>query len=88
MLSFPPELREGAGELDAALNGGIPALIEEKDLRGGFHIHTTYTDGKESMEAMVEECIRLGYEYAGISDHSVSALYLKDILFFLKEACL
>ncbi|RZV38526.1 MAG: DNA polymerase/3'-5' exonuclease PolX [Candidatus Acidulodesulfobacterium acidiphilum] len=79
MQYIPPELREGAGELDAALNGGIPALIEEKDLRGVFHIHTTYTDGKESMEAMVEECIRLGYEYAGISDHSVSAHYANGL---------
>ena len=79
MQYIPPELREGAGELDAALNGGIPVLIEEKDLRGVFHIHTTYTDGKESMEAMVEECIKLGYEYAGISDHSVSAHYANGL---------
>ncbi len=79
MQYIPPELREGAGELDAALNGGIPVLIEEKDLRGVFHIHTTYTDGKESMEAMIEECIKLGYEYAGISDHSVSAHYANGL---------
>ena len=79
MQYIPPELREGAGELDAALNGRIPVLIEEKDLRGVFHIHTTYTDGKESIEAMIEECIKLGYEYAGISDHSVSAHYANGL---------
>ena len=79
MQYIPPELREGTGELDAALNGGIPVLIEERDLRGVFHIHTTYTDGKESMEAMVEECIKLGYEYIGISDHSVSAHYANGL---------
>ena len=79
MQYIPPELREGAGELDAALNGGIPVLIEEKDLRGVFHIHTAYTDGKESMEAMIEECIKLGYEYAGITDHSVSAHYANGL---------
>jgi DNA polymerase (family 10) len=79
MQYIPPELREGTGELDAALNGGIPVLIEEKDLRGVFHIHSTYTDGKESMEAMIEECIKLGYEYIGISDHSVSARYANGL---------
>ncbi len=79
MQFIPPELREGTGEIEAALNGGIPSLIEEKDLRGIFHIHTTYTDGKESMEAMIEECIKLGYEYAGISDHSVSAHYANGL---------
>ncbi len=79
MQYIPPELREGTGEIDAALKGEIPALIEEKDLCGVFHIHTTYTDGKESIEAMVEECIKLGYEYIGISDHSVSARYANGL---------
>ncbi len=79
MQYIPPELREGTGEIEAALDGAIPDLIGEKDLRGVFHIHTTYTDGEESLENMAEACIKQGYEYAGISDHSVSAHYAKGL---------
>ncbi len=79
MQFIPPELREGTGEIESALNRAIPRLVEEKDLKGVFHVHTTYTDGKNSLEEMVEACVRRGYKYAGISDHSVSARYAKGL---------
>ncbi|HEC25634.1 MAG TPA: DNA polymerase/3'-5' exonuclease PolX [bacterium] len=79
MQYIPPELREGVGEITAALNGNIPDMVEEKDLRGVFHIHTTYTDGKDSLEAIVEACMKEGYSYVGISDHSVSAYYANGL---------
>jgi DNA polymerase (family 10) len=79
MQFIPPELREGTGELEAALSHSIPRLVEERDLKGVFHIHTTYTDGKESLEEMIEACVKQGYKYAGISDHSVSAHYAKGL---------
>ena len=88
---IPPELREGEGELEAArvgahgraLNVGVgaqlisplPALVEEKDIRGIFHVHSTYSDGVSSLEEMVKTAEGLGYEYVGISDHSQSAKY-------------
>jgi DNA polymerase (family 10) len=58
MQFIPPELREGTGEIEAALSRSIPVLVEEGDIRGVFHIHTTYTDGKESLEEMIESCIK------------------------------
>ena len=79
MQFIPPELREGTGEIEAALGRNIPVLVEEKDLQGVFHIHTTYTDGKESIEEMIEACVKQGYKYAGISDHSVSAHYANGL---------
>jgi len=70
---IPPELREDSGEVDAALAGGLPQLLEGRDIRGEFHVHTDATDGTEPIETMVDAARRLGYGYVGISDHSVSA---------------
>jgi DNA polymerase (family 10) len=75
MQFIPPELREGTGEIEEALKHGIPELINIKDIRGVFHVHTSYTDGKESLEEMVKTALEHGYEYIGITDHSVSAYY-------------
>ncbi|RZD17435.1 MAG: DNA polymerase/3'-5' exonuclease PolX [Candidatus Acididesulfobacter guangdongensis] len=75
MQFIPPELREGAGEIEEALKHDIPELINIKDIRGVFHVHTSYTDGKESLEEMVKTALELGFEYIGITDHSVSAPY-------------
>lgn len=76
----PPELREGKGELEAYKVGARhasppPILVEEKDIRGVFHVHSTYSDGVASLEEMIEAAQKLGYEYVGISDHSQSAQY-------------
>lgn len=72
---IPPELRENMGEIEAAERGEIPALIEDKDLKGVFHVHTTYSDGRNSLVDMVERARKLGYKYIAITDHSKSAFY-------------
>lgn len=67
---IPPELREDQGEIEAAASGNLPTLIEESDIRGAFHNHTTASDGRNSLEAMRDAAARLGWEYLGIADHS------------------
>ena len=69
---IPPELREGRGELEAATKGALPALIEPGDLRGDLHCHTTLSDGRNTLEEMVEAARALGYEYLAVTDHSAS----------------
>lgn len=72
-LSFiPPEIRENMGEIEAASAGRLPRLIEEKDVRGSFHNHTSATDGRSTLREMIEAAGKLGWEYIGISDHSKS----------------
>jgi DNA polymerase (family 10) len=73
MKTPPPELREDRGEIEAAINGGFPKLIEEGDLRGDLHTHTTWSDGRSSLEEMVEAAAELGLEYIAITDHSPSS---------------
>jgi DNA polymerase (family 10) len=72
MPVMPPEIREDKGEIEAALAGRLPKLIEVRDLRGDLHAHTTYSDGKSTIEAMVEHAAELGYEYIALTDHSPS----------------
>lgn len=72
---IPPELREGRIELAWAQEKGAPSLLKMQDLRGVLHNHTTYSDGRHSLEAMARYCQELGYEYIGITDHSQSARY-------------
>jgi DNA polymerase (family X) len=68
---IPPELRENAGELEAARRGELPMLVEEADLRGDLHAHTTWSaDGKGSMEEMALAAKTRGYSYLAITDHS------------------
>lgn len=75
MNFIPPELREGFDEIELALRGEIPELLTERDLKGVFHIHSTYSDGSDTLEDMIAECEKLGFEFVGISDHSKSAYY-------------
>ena len=70
---IPPELRVGAGEIDAARIGQLPTLLELSDVRGDLHMHTSYSDGRDSVRAMVAACHALGYEYMAITDHSWGA---------------
>ncbi|WP_230981495.1 helix-hairpin-helix domain-containing protein [Echinicola salinicaeni] len=70
-----PELREGQFEIELAKDNKLPVLLEEKDLKGILHNHSTYSDGKHSLKEMAEYCKELGYEYLGISDHSRTASY-------------
>jgi len=67
---IPPELRENCGEIDAAIDDRLPKLIQLSDIRGDLHMHTTETDGRATLEEMVEAAAALGYEYVAITDHS------------------
>lgn len=67
---IPPELREARGEIDLALKERLPKLIELDDIRGDLHMHTTVTDGRASLEEMVDAARKRGYEYVAITDHS------------------
>lgn len=72
MRTMPPELREDRGEIEAAMSGKLPKLVDLADLRGDLHTHSTWSDGKSSIEAMVEHAAELGYEYIALTDHSPS----------------
>jgi DNA polymerase (family X) len=68
---IPPELREDRGEL-ALRDGDVPKLIEQGDLKGDLHMHTTLSDGRTTAEAMALEAREMGLEYIAITDHSAS----------------
>jgi len=66
----PPELRLGIGEIEAARDGTLPTLVELTDLRGDFHMHCTWSDGRNTLEAMIAAAAARGYAYHSVSDHS------------------
>ncbi len=72
---IPPELREDKGEIEAAEQGKLPELIEPSDIKGIFHVHTTYSDASMTLHEVVKLAQGAGYQYIGISDHSKSAYY-------------
>lgn len=78
MVWIPPELREDTGELEVALAGKLPNLVELKDIKGDFHIHSNFPIepshdlGRSSMEEMLKKARDLGYEYLGFSEHNPS----------------
>lgn len=79
---IPPELREGGKELEIfkmKAKCALPTLVEEKDIRGVFHVHSTYSDGAASLEDMIRSAEEWGFEYVGISDHSQSAAYARGL---------
>ncbi len=67
---IPPEIRNGDDEIAAAERGTLPALLTGDDIRGDFHMHSVWSDGRDSIETMVRACRDLGYEYIAITDHS------------------
>src|SRR6202051_2696748 len=67
---IPPELRENNGEIELAEAHALPKLVEQRDIRGDLHMHTTATDGRATLEEMAEAARVLGYEYVAITDHS------------------
>ncbi|MGH7493386.1 MAG: DNA polymerase/3'-5' exonuclease PolX [bacterium] len=79
MQFIPPELREDMGEIEAALAKEIPGLIVQEDLRGVLHCHSTHSDGANSIKEMAQACQKLGFEYLGISDHSMSVAYARGL---------
>ena len=74
-----PELREDRGEIEAAEAGTLPDLIQLTDLRGILHVHTTYSDGHDTVQDMAEAADAWGADYLGIADHSVSAYYARGV---------
>ncbi|MGW3233430.1 DNA polymerase/3'-5' exonuclease PolX [Kitasatospora sp. NPDC001095] len=67
---IPPPLREDRGEIEAALDGGLPDLVQESDLRGDLHTHTDLTDGLATLEEMVDTAAARGYSYFAVTDHA------------------
>ncbi|HET9533628.1 MAG TPA: PHP domain-containing protein, partial [Blastocatellia bacterium] len=68
----PPELREGLGEITAARENRLPRLISREDIRGDFHMHTTWSDGQNTVREMVEAACARGFEYIAITDHTMA----------------
>jgi len=75
MAYIEPELREDMGEIEAAVNGTLPVLVQESDLRGVLHVHSTWSDGQNTIREMAEACIARGLTYLGLTDHSKTAAY-------------
>ncbi|MDD5585197.1 MAG: DNA polymerase/3'-5' exonuclease PolX [Candidatus Omnitrophica bacterium] len=72
MVYIPPELREDRGEITAARINKLPKLVELKDIKGDFHIHSKYSDGLASIADIADALEEFNYEYAAICDHSQS----------------
>ncbi|HXY69410.1 MAG TPA: DNA polymerase/3'-5' exonuclease PolX [Gemmatimonadales bacterium] len=71
----PPELREGGDEIDLAAAGRLPRLVERGDLRGLLHCHSVYSDGANTIAELAAACRAAGYQYLGLTDHSMAAAY-------------
>ncbi|MDP8233460.1 MAG: DNA polymerase/3'-5' exonuclease PolX [Candidatus Saelkia tenebricola] len=69
---IPPEIREDSGEIDAAVNGKLPNLIEVKDIKGDLHIHSNWSDGVHALDEIIDIAHKRGYKYIAITDHSKS----------------
>jgi DNA polymerase (family X) len=67
---MPPEMRENLGEIEGAAQHRLPRLVEASDLRGDVHMHTTASDGRNSIREMAEAALNCGYQYIAITDHS------------------
>ena len=74
-----PELRESAAAVTLAHQDKLPALIEDHDLKGVLHVHTTWSDGLHSLRDMCTQARTLGYQYIGITDHSQAAFYANGL---------
>ncbi|MSP79214.1 MAG: DNA polymerase/3'-5' exonuclease PolX [Dehalococcoidia bacterium] len=71
MPVMPPEIRQGTREIEAALQGRLPKLVEVGDLKGDLHMHSDWSDGRDSIEQMLTAAKAKGYEYVALTDHSV-----------------
>ena len=76
---IPPEMRENWGEIEAALEGRLPKLIELPDIKGDLHVHTKWTDGGHTIEEMARKAKELGYEYLGVCDHSKAMTFVHGL---------
>ncbi len=79
MHYIEPEMREERGEIELALQGELPTLVTEADLRGILHVHSTWSDGQVSIREMAEATLALGKSYLGICDHSKTAAYANGL---------
>jgi DNA polymerase (family X) len=68
---IPPEIREGRNEIELAEKGALPRLVELSDIRGDLHIHTDWSDGSDSLDALVNTAREKGYSYIAVTDHSM-----------------
>jgi len=76
---IPAEIRNGDEEVHAARRGELPALITRSHIRGDLHMHSVWSDGRDTIEAMVVTCRALGYEYIAITDHSPSSAASRNL---------
>jgi DNA polymerase (family 10) len=76
---IPPELRENAGELEAARNGALPKLVELGEMKGDLHAHTTWSDGRDTLEQMVLAARARGYAYLAVTDHPRGTLLEQNL---------
>ena len=76
---IPPELREDRGEVEMAVEGKLPSLVENKDILGDLHVHTKWSDGHHSVEEMARAAKERGYKYLGIAEHTPTAAYAGGI---------
>ena len=70
LTAMPPEIREGQQEIERAEAGTLPRLVELSDIKGDLHVHTTWSEGRDTIEAMAQAAKARGYEYLAITDHS------------------
>lgn len=76
---IPPEIREAQGEVELAERGKLPKLVDLKDIRGDLQMHTRWSDGSDTIEAMAKAAKELGYEYIAITDHSQSLKFVGGV---------
>lgn len=74
-----PEMREGLNEISLAKHNQLPTLLQEPDITGIIHAHTTYSDGRDTLQNMAKACIAAGYQYLGVTDHSKAAFYANGL---------
>lgn len=79
LATIPAPMREGSFELALAQKDELPTLVQESDLKGVLHNHSTYSDGQNTLEEMARHAQELGYDYLGITDHSKSAFYANGL---------
>ncbi len=76
---IPPEIREGGAEIEASEQGTLPELVKDSDIQGMIHVHSNFSDGAHSIEILARECVKQGYSYLCLSDHSRSAFYANGL---------
>ncbi len=76
---IPPELRENQGEIEAAANQALPALVSQADIQGDVHMHTVETDGRCTIEEMADAARTRGYKYVAITDHSKNLAFANGL---------